>query len=75
LRMLGIVATMRLLVFINVASPRIEFWLEAVLQAAAFIGLAMPMFRLSPRNAAILGFMSFMALIALVISAWAIQWW
>lgn len=74
-RLLSIVVTVRLVTFLHMPGPYwVEWTLEAILQAVLFIGLALAFFRLTPRNAALLGGFTFIVLISAWIIAYAIVW-
>lgn len=74
-RILGIVITIRLLTFLEVPGPRsLEWVVEGVLQAAAFVGLVIVLFALKPRNAMILGAFALSAFVALWVLARVTLW-
>ncbi len=73
-RMLGIVAAIGLLTFFNVNAEPLEWTIEAVTQAAAFVGLAMVIYRLSARDAATLLGITVLAVISLLLVSALVIW-
>ena len=73
-RMVGIFAAVSLLTFFNVQSNSLEWTIEAVCQAVAFVGLAMVLFQLSLRDAATLLGVTVCAVIGLLLTAALVMW-
>lgn len=74
-RMLGIIATIRLATFIELAGPRWVQWLtESLVQGAAFIALSILLYALKPRDGAMMGGFALAALLALWLCARAMVW-
>lgn len=73
-RMLGIVAAIALLTFINVEIPAWEWTFELTSQAVAFIGLGMAMFRLRVRDAATLLGVTVLAVVGLLMVSVLVLW-
>ncbi len=73
-RMLGIVAAIALLRFMNVESAAWERTFEFVSQAVAFIGLAMAMFRLGVRDAATVLGVTVLAVVGLLMVSQLVLW-
>ncbi len=73
-RMLGIVSAVSLLTFYHVGAKPLEWAIEAVTQAAAFVGLSMVLFRLSVRNAATLLGITVLGAIGLLLASATVLW-
>lgn len=73
-RMLGIVAAIALLRFLNVENAAWEWTFELASQAVAFIGLAMAMFRLSVRDAATVLGVTVLAVVGLLMVSKLVLW-
>lgn len=73
-RMLGIVAAIALLRFVNVEIAAWEWTFELASQAVAFIGLAMAMFRLSVRDAATVLGVTVLAVVGLLMVSKLVLW-
>lgn len=73
-RMLGIVAAIGLLTFMNVENAAWEWTFELTSQAVAFIGLGMAMFRLSVRDAATLLGVTVLAVVGLLMVSVLVLW-
>jgi len=74
IRMLGIFAVIGLLTFFNARSQTVEWTIELVCQALAFMGLATVLFKLAVRDAAtLMGFTVFSVIGLLLLSA-LVQW-
>lgn len=74
-RMLGIVASIRLVTFLAMPGPRWVEWLsEAVLQAAAFVCLSILLYSLKPRDGGVMGIFALGSFVGLWICAKAMVW-
>ena len=73
-RMLGITAAIGLLAFFNLQSDAVEWTVESVTQALAYLGLSMVLFRLSVRDAATLLGVTIVAVVVLLLVSAAVQW-
>lgn len=73
-RMLGIVALMRVASLINIAQPAFEWVLEAIVQAGIFLGLSMVLFRLKPRDLPTMGIATVVLFLVLWLLANLMVW-
>jgi hypothetical protein len=73
-RMLGIMAAVGLLAFINVKSDGFEWTLEFIGQAAAVLGLSMLLFRLAFRDAATFLLAALFAVLGVVLLSHIVLW-
>ncbi|MHC4414404.1 MAG: hypothetical protein ACYS0G_03875 [Planctomycetota bacterium] len=73
-RMVGIVAAIGLLAFFQAGSVALEWTIEIILQAAAFVALAMALFRLSVRDAVTLLGVTVIAVVGLLLASAVVLW-
>jgi hypothetical protein len=73
-RVLGIMGAAGLLTFFNIENAVVEWTIEAVTQALAFLGLSMVLFRLSIRDAATLLGVTVMAVVILLLVSALVLW-
>jgi hypothetical protein len=74
IRMLGIMVAIGLLAFFNVNSAALEWTIESVTQALAFLGLSMVLFRLGVRDAATLLGVTLIAVVGLLLVSALVLW-
>jgi hypothetical protein len=73
-RMLGIAAVIGLLSFFNAPNDALEWTIESISQALAFLGLSMVLFRLSARDAATLLGATVVAVVGLLLASALVLW-
>jgi hypothetical protein len=74
LRMIGIVALMRVASMLNFPAPALEWVVEAVIQGAVFLGLSMALFRLKPRDLPTFGGSTVVLFLLLWVVSHAVVW-
>jgi hypothetical protein len=74
IRMIGITAVMRLMMYVHIGPPLVDWPLQAVLQAAVFYVLLLALFGLTVRDAATTLLATLISFVMLWIAALAVNW-